>query len=117
MNTYLPWGQAKDYVLGLFHCNFLLMDLGLIPLVTLAHLEPCMRVHLIATFYIIAFCIAALSLITWIIMTLSKSTGRMVILASLQPLLGWASPACWTHPTQNWLAVKGSPPLLLLLVL
>ena len=78
MNTYLPWGQAKDYVLGLFHCNFMLMDLGLIFLVTLAHLEPCMRVHLIATFYIIAFCIAALSLITWSIATLSKSTCRML---------------------------------------
>jgi hypothetical protein len=107
MNTYLPWGQAKDYVLGLFHCNFLLMDLGLILLVTLAHLEPCMRVHLIATFYIIAFCIAALSLITWIIMTLSKSTGRMLKLVL-------ATRSLMTGLTHLW---KGSSPLLLLLVL
>ena len=83
MNTYLPWGQAKDYVLGLFHCNFMLMDLGLIFLVTLAHLEPCMRVHLIATFYIIAFCIVALSLITWRIMTLSTRVLRGILNLSL----------------------------------
>ena len=83
MNTYLPWGQAKDYVLGLFHCNFMLMDLGLIFLGILAHLEPCMRVHLIATFYIIAVCIVVLSLITWRIMTLSTRVLRGILNLSL----------------------------------